>query len=58
MIRLLKKHWNSIVVDIEILKEILGSFRITEEYTLDRNRTTKLISEEILIALVVYNKII
>jgi len=58
MIRLLKKHWNSIVVDIEILKKILGSFRITEEYTSDGNRTIKLISEEILTALVVHNKII
>ena len=58
MIRLLKKHWNSIVVDIEILKKILGSFRITEEYASDGNRTIKLISEEILTALVVHNKII
>jgi len=58
MIRLLKKHWNSIVVDIEILKEILGLFRITEEYASNGNRTTKLVSEEILTVLVVHNKII
>jgi len=27
--------------DIEILKEILGSLRITKEYVLDKNRTTE-----------------
>ena len=44
---------------IEVLEEILGSLRITEEYILDRNRTTEpTLSKEILTAstLAVYNK--
>jgi len=37
---------------IEILEEILRSLRITEEYILDENKTTKLgTSEEMLIVL-------
>ena len=29
------------MTDIEVLKELLESLRITEEYTSDRNRTTE-----------------
>jgi len=33
-------------MDIETLKEILGSLRITEEYTSDKNKTTELETPE------------
>ena len=41
-----------------MFKEILGLLKITEEYTIDRNRTTKLVSRDMLIVLTpaVYNK--
>ena len=35
---------------IEVLEEILGSLRITQDYTLDRNRTTEIILEDMLTA--------
>ena len=34
-----------------MFKEILGLLKITEEYTIDRNRTTKLVSRDMLIVL-------
>ena len=47
--------------NIEALEKILGSLRITEEYTSDRNKTIELaLSEEILTTYtpVVYNEIV
>jgi len=43
---------------IKVLKEILGSLKITEDYVSDGNRTTESALEEMLttLALVLYNK--
>jgi len=44
---------------IEALEELLGSLRITEEYTSDRNKTTEPVTlEEISIASVVQIEIV
>jgi len=44
--------------DIEVLKEILESLKITEEYVSDGNKTIELVSKEILTApiLAVHNE--
>ena len=47
------------IIDIEVLKEILRSFRITKKYVSDRNRTTEpaLLEEMSIVSiLAVYNK--
>jgi len=44
-------------VSIKTLEEILESLRITEEYVSDKNRTIKLVLEDMLTAPAVHNKI-
>ena len=39
--------------NIKILEEILESLRITEEYTLDKNKTTELETPEIILTILV-----